>query len=159
MNISVICVGKLKEKYWSDAVAEYSKRLKSYCALSVREMKEARLPANASPADEEAVKTAEGRAILDTLRPGDFVISLEIKGKKLSSEGLADKISQLALDGKSDIAFIIGGSLGLSDEVSRRADMKLSFSDMTFTHQMTRVIICEQIYRAFKINRNETYHK
>ena len=159
MNISVICVGKLKEKYWSDAAAEYSKRLKSYCTLSVRELKEARLAANASPADEEAVKDAEGREILDVVKPGDFAISLEIKGKRLSSEGLAENISQLALDGKSNITFIIGGSLGLSDEVSRRADMKLSFSDMTFPHQMMRVILLEQIYRAFKINRNETYHK
>lgn len=159
MNISVICVGKLKEKYWSDAAAEYSKRLKSYCTLSVRELKEARLAANASPADEEAVKDAEGREILDAVKPGDFAISLEIKGKRLSSEGLAENISQLALDGKSNITFIIGGSLGLSDEVSRRADMKISFSDMTFPHQMMRVILLEQIYRAFKINRNETYHK
>ena len=159
MNIRIIAVGKLKEKYWCDAVDEYSKRLGAYCSLEIVEIKESLLRANASAADEEAVKTAEGEDILRHVGKGDFVITLEIKGKSLTSEQLADKMAGLALDGKSNIAFVIGGSLGLSPAVSRRADFKLSFSAMTFPHQMMRVILLEQIYRSFKINRNETYHK
>ena len=159
MNVTVVCIGKLKEKYWREAEAEYSKRLGGYCSLSVKELKEAPLPANASAADEEAVKKAEGKAILAAVRDQSYVISLEVKGKKLSSEGLAEKMAELAVTGRSDVTFVIGGSLGLSEEVSRRADLRLSFSDMTFPHQMMRVILLEQIYRSFKINRNETYHK
>ena len=159
MNITVICIGKLKEKYWRDAVAEYEKRLNGYCSLKILELKEAKLAANPSPADEEAVKEEEGKDILSHISRGTYVISLEIRGKKLSSEQLADKIRDLGLSGRSDVAFIIGGRLGLSGEVSRRADLKLSFSDMTFPHQMMRVILLEQIYRSFKINRGEPYHK
>lgn len=159
MNIRIIAVGKLKEKYWRDAVAEYSKRLGAYCSLEIIELKESPLRANPSPADEEAVKKAEGEEILRHLGKGDYVMTLEIKGKSLSSEQLAAKVADLALEGKSSIAFVIGGSLGLSPDVSRRADFKLSFSAMTFPHQMMRVILLEQIYRSFKINRNETYHK
>ena len=159
MNIKIICIGKLKEKYWVDAVAEYSKRLTPYCSLEIVELKESRLKQNAGPAEEEEVKVNEGREILDKVSPSDYVITLEIKGKRLSSEQLADKMADLALSAKSDIDFIIGGSLGLSQEVSRRADYKLSFSDMTFPHQMMRVILLEQIYRSFKIQRGEPYHK
>ncbi|MDO4486419.1 MAG: 23S rRNA (pseudouridine(1915)-N(3))-methyltransferase RlmH [Bacillota bacterium] len=159
MNVTILAVGKLKEKYWRDAIAEYSKRLKSYCNLQIIEIKESLLRANPSAADEEAVKTAEGADILNKIKPSDYVITLEIKGKSLSSEALAQKIEALAIDGKSSIVFIIGGSLGLSEEVSRRADFKLSFSAMTFPHQMMRVILLEQIYRSFKINRHEAYHK
>ena len=149
MNISIICVGKLKEKYWVDAIAEYSKRLSAYCNLEILEVKEARLPENASPADEEKVKAEEGKGILSHVKKDTYLVTLEIKGKSLSSEGLAEKMATLA----------IGGSLGLSPEVSARADFKLSFSAMTFPHQMIRVFLLEQIYRAFKINRGETYHK
>lgn len=159
MNVTILAVGKLKEKYWRDAVAEYSKRLKSYCSLQITEIKESPLRANPSAADEEAVKIAEGADILSRIRSSDYVITLEIKGKGLSSEALAQKIEALAIDGKSSIIFVIGGSLGLSEEVSRRADFKLSFSAMTFPHQMMRVILLEQIYRSFKINRHEAYHK
>ncbi|MCR5035617.1 MAG: 23S rRNA (pseudouridine(1915)-N(3))-methyltransferase RlmH [Clostridia bacterium] len=159
MNIRIIAVGKLKEKYWRDAAGEYAKRLGAYCNLEIVEIKESPLRANPSAADEEAVKTAEGEDILRHISKGDYVITLEIKGRGLSSEHLADKMADLALDGKSSIAFVIGGSLGLSPEVSKRADFKLSFSAMTFPHQMMRVILLEQIYRSFKINRNETYHK
>ena len=127
--------------------------------MEIIEIKESPLRANPSPADEEVVKKAEGEEILRHLGKGDYVMTLEIKGKSLSSEQLASKIANLALDGKSSIAFVIGGSLGLSPDVSRRADFKLSFSAMTFPHQMMRVILLEQIYRSFKINRNETYHK
>ena len=159
MNVTILAVGKLKEKYWRDAVAEYSKRLKSYCSLQITEIKESPLRANPSAADEEAVKIAEGADILSRIRSSDYVITLEIKGKVLSSEALAQKIEALAIDGKSSIVFVIGGSLGLSEEVSRRADFKLSFSAMTFPHQMMRVILLEQIYRSFKINRHEAYLK
>lgn len=159
MNINIVCVGKLKEKYWTDAIAEYSKRLGRYCRLSIIELKEERLPDNASAAEEEHVKTAEGQSIIKALSGDSYVIALDVKGKQLSSEQLAQKIDDLAVQGKSTIDLIIGGSLGLSDEVLRRADFKLSFSPMTFPHQMMRVILLEQIYRAFKINRNEPYHK
>ena len=159
MNITVIAIGKLKEKYWTDAVKEYSKRLGSYCTLNIVELKESPLRANPSAADEEAVKVAEGNDILSRIKPTDFVITLEIKGKGLSSEQLADKIEDLAINGRSSIVFVIGGSLGLSADVSKRSDFKLSFSAMTFPHQMMRVILLEQIYRAFKIIRNEAYHK
>lgn len=159
MNVTVLTVGKLKEKYWRDAVAEYSKRLSAYCNLKIREVKEVSIPQKASAAEEEAVKTAEGKEILAAIKKSDYVITLEIKGKELSSEALADKIESLGIEGKSDIVFVIGGSLGLSKEVSGRSNSKLSFSPMTFPHQMMRVILLEQIYRSFKIIRNETYHK
>ena len=159
MDINVICIGKLKEKYWTDAIAEYEKRLKPYCSFNIIELKEFRLRQNAGPAEEEEVKLNEGRDILSHIDQRDYVITLEIKGKRLSSEGLAQKIWDLGLDGKSTVDFIIGGSLGLSHEVSERADFKLSFSDMTFPHQLMRVILLEQIYRSFKIQRGEPYHK
>ena len=159
MKIQIICIGKLKEKYWTEAVAEYSKRLQRFCTLEMVELKEARLPDKASAADEENVKLEEGRSILKQISDSTYVITLEVLGKAFSSEELAGKIEDLAGMGRSDIAFVIGGSLGLSAEVSRRADFKLSFSRMTFPHQMMRVILLEQIYRSFKINRNETYHK
>ena len=159
MNITVICIGKLKERYWREAVGEYSKRLGSYCSLRIQELKEARLPAGAGPAEEEAVKIAEGEEILSRVNKDMFVVSLEIREKRMSSETLAEKLRNLALEGRSEIAFVIGGSLGLSEAVSRRADLKLSFSDMTFPHQMMRVILLEQIYRSFRIIRGEPYHK
>lgn len=159
MNLKVICIGKLKEKYWVDAITEYSKRLTPYCNLEIVELKESRLKQNAGPAEEEEVKVNEGSEILDKIAASDYVITLEIKGKRLSSEQLADKMAELALSGRADVDFVIGGSLGLSAEVSRRADFKLSFSDMTFPHQMMRVILLEQIYRSFKIQRGEPYHK
>ena len=159
MNITVICIGKLKEKYWTAAIDEYSKRLKGYCSLDIIELKEARLPDKAGPAEELAVKEAEGEEILKKIKDNQYVITLEVKGKMLSSEKLAEKIENLAIDGQSNVVFVIGGSLGLSAAVSKRANFKLSFSEMTFPHQMMRVILLEQVYRAFKINRNEAYHK
>ncbi|MBK5263378.1 MAG: 23S rRNA (pseudouridine(1915)-N(3))-methyltransferase RlmH [Peptostreptococcaceae bacterium] len=146
MNIRVICIGKLKEKYWVEAVGEYSKRLTKYCNLSIEELKEDSL-------------FEEGENILKRIKKETFVITLEIKGNMLDSEALAEKIETLGMEGKSDITFIIGGSTGLSEEVSRRADFKLSFSKMTFPHQMMRVIMLEQVYRSFKIIKGETYHK
>lgn len=159
MNIKIICIGKLKESYWVDAIKEYSKRLSKYCTLLIDELKEDRLPENASKAEELAVKEAEGKSILKQIKKETYVIALEIKGKELTSEALAEKVNLLGIEGKSDVAFIIGGSLGLSEEVLKRADFRLSFSKMTFPHQMMRVILLEQIYRSFKIIKNEAYHK
>ena len=159
MNIQIICVGKLKEKYWTDAVSEYMKRLSRYCSMEIVELKEARLPDKASHAEEEAVKIEEGRSILKAIKDGTFVITLEVLGKQLSSPELAEKIENLSLEGKSNVAFVIGGSLGLSDEVSRRSDFKLSFSKMTFPHQLARVMLCEQLYRAAQISSGGKYHK
>ena len=157
-NIKVICVGKSKEKYWDAAYAEYLKRLRAYCSPEVIEVREARLPANASPADERNVIDAEGRDILGRISGGDFVIALDIRGKEFSSEELARKISDISFN-NSRICFIIGGSLGLSDEVKERADLRLSFGKITLPHQLARVVLLEQIYRAFKINSGEAYHK
>ena len=159
MNITILCVGKLKEKYWTDACAEYLKRLSAYCTIKVEEVKEARLSDNAGPAEELAVINAEGQDILKRIKKDDYVITLEIKGKMLDSEELAEKINTLSIEGKSYVVLVIGGSLGLSNAVSARSDFKLSFSKMTFPHQMMRVILLEQVYRAFKINRKEKYHK
>lgn len=159
MNITVVCIGKLKEKYWTEAVQEYSKRLSKYCTLSINELKEEKASDNPSAAEEMAIKEAEGRSILKQIKKDAYVIALEIQGKELTSEALSEKMQGLAVSGKSDVAFVIGGSIGLSEEVLARADYRLSFSRMTFPHQMMRVILLEQIYRGFKIMRNETYHK
>lgn len=149
MNIRIICIGKLKERYWKEACAEYMKRLTAYCRLSIVELKESR----SDDIDEE------GRLILSKIGDREFVITCEIGGRKLSSEKMAAKIEKLAVGGKSSIVFVIGGSNGLSEAVSRRSDMALSFSDMTFPHQLMRVILLEQIYRSFKIIHHEKYHK
>lgn len=159
MNVNIICIGKLKEGYWRDAVKEYMKRLGAFCNPEIIELKESKLPANAGKTDEENVKLNEGREILDKIKPQDFVITLEIKGKKLTSEGFAEKIEELQMERRSTVDFVIGGSLGLSAEVSSRADYKMSFSDLTFPHQMMRVILLEQIYRGYKIINHEPYHK
>ncbi|MBQ3579361.1 MAG: 23S rRNA (pseudouridine(1915)-N(3))-methyltransferase RlmH [Firmicutes bacterium] len=161
MNIEIICTGKLKERYWQDAAAEYSKRLSRFCKLTVTELPESRLPDKAGPAEEQQVIENESRAVLKKLEsmPQSFVIALAVNGKSLSSEQLAEKIGELGLSGKSRVVFVIGGSLGLSEELLRACDMRLSFSAMTFPHQMMRVILLEQIYRAFKINAGESYHK
>jgi 23S rRNA (pseudouridine1915-N3)-methyltransferase len=159
MNINVICIGKLKEKYWRDAVAEYQKRLTRYCSITINELKEDRLPDNASRAEEEKVKENEGHSILKAVLDDAYVIALDVRGREMSSEKLAEKIETLGIEGRSNVAFIIGGSLGLSAEVLSRADMRLSFSEITFPHQMMRVILLEQVYRSFKIIKNEAYHK
>ena len=158
LNIKIICVGKLKEKYWQDACAEYVKRLGGYCNAEIIEVKEERLPANPSAADERNVVQAEGRSLLDKIGKSDYVIALDVKGKELSSEEIAGRLSEISFT-HSSVAFLIGGSLGLSDEVKARADAKLSFGRITLPHQLARVVALEQIYRAFKINANETYHK
>jgi 23S rRNA (pseudouridine1915-N3)-methyltransferase len=158
LNIRIICVGKFKEKYWEAASAEYMKRLGAYCSISVTEVREEKLPANASAADERNVIDAEGRSILSKVTKGDYVIALDVRGRELGSEDIAEKIRETAFT-HSTIDFIIGGSLGLSDEVKSRADLKMSFGRITLPHQLARVVLLEQIYRAFKINAGETYHK
>ncbi len=159
MNIKIVCIGRLKEKYWTQATEEYLKRIGRFARIEVTELKETRISDRPSKAEEESVKKSEGEEILKKIKKDDYCITLEIKGRQLSSEQFAQKLSDLALAGRSSIVFVIGGSLGLSQEVSARSDFKLSFSPMTFPHQMMRVVLLEQIYRCFKINNNETYHK
>lgn len=159
MNISVISVGKLKEKYLKLGIEEFSKRLSKYCKLDLIELEDEKCPENLSEKDMEIVKNKEGQRILSKIKNNSYVIALAIDGKNLSSEELADTISKLAVRGNSHITFIIGGSLGLSDEVLKRADYKLSFSKMTFPHQLMKLILLEQVYRSFRINNNEPYHK
>ena len=158
-EIRIVCVGKLKEAYWRDAVSEYAKRLSRFCTLTVDEVREELLPKNASAKDEENVKAEEGKRILERIPEGTYTILLDVSGKELSSEAFAARLEELAVEGKSRLAFVIGGSLGVSGDVRRRADFRLSFSPMTFPHQLMRVVLLEQIYRAFKIRANETYHK
>ena len=159
MNITVITVGKLKERYFREAVEEYSTRLSKYCKLEIAEVPDEKAPENLSPAQELQIIQKEGQGILKHIKEDAYVIALAIQGKQLSSEGLAEFINNLGIRGKSNIAFVIGGSLGLSDEVLRRADYKLSFSLMTFPHQLMRVVLLEQVYRGFRIIKREPYHK
>ncbi|WP_418750576.1 23S rRNA (pseudouridine(1915)-N(3))-methyltransferase RlmH [Frisingicoccus sp.] len=159
MKISIICVGKIKEKFYRMALDEYSKRLSRYCKLEILEVADEKTPDNASDHEVELIKDKEGERILKNIRRDAMVIALAIDGKMLSSEQLADKIRQLGVMGESHIQFIIGGSLGLSDRVLEAADMLLSFSKMTFPHQLMRVILLEQVYRSYRIIQGEPYHK
>lgn len=157
--IRILCVGKIKETYFSRACAEYEKRLSRYTPMEIIEVADEKAPESLSGALRGEVKRAEGARLLKKLNDSDFVIALTPGGRELSSEELAGEISELQTAGKSRIAFLIGGSLGLSDEALSRADMRLSFSKMTFPHQLFRVMLLEQIYRAFRIINNEPYHK
>ncbi len=159
MKITIISVGKIKEDYFRKAIAEYTKRLSSYCTLEQIEIADEKAPENLSAKEEVIIKQKEGERILSKLDPSSYLIALDIKGKQLSSETLAEKIDTLGVYGTSHITFVIGGSLGLSDEIIDKSDMKLSFSKMTFPHQLFKVILLEQIYRAFKIMKGEPYHK
>lgn len=159
MKITVISVGKLKEKYLKDAIAEYAKRLGKYCKLELLEVADEKIPDNAGSAAESAVRAKEGERILKFVRDDAYVITLEIDGTQLSSESLSERIENLGIQGKSHIIFIIGGSIGLGEEVRGRSDFALSFSKMTFPHQLMRVILLEQIYRSFRIINGEPYHK
>lgn len=159
MNINIIAVGKLKEKYWVSALAEYLKRISRFCKINVIELNDKKIPDNASAKEELKVIEDEGEMILSKIKDSHYVFALCVEGTKLDSVEFSKKLSSISLSGKSDIDFIIGGSLGLSGAVKKRADFKLSFSEMTFPHQLMRVILAEQIYRCFKILNNETYHK
>lgn len=160
LKINIICIGKIKEKYFTDAVAEYAKRLTAFCKFSVVELNEERIRSNTpNEAQIAEVIEAEGRRILQKVGVSDYVAAMCIEGRLLSSEELSETLDKAALSGKSTVDFIIGGSYGLSDEVKNRADLRLSMSKMTFPHQLARVILSEQIYRAFEISTNGKYHK
>lgn len=159
ITVNIICIGKIKEKYWTDAIAEYKKRLSAFCRLNIVELDEEKIYQNPNPSQIDSILTAEGKRIIGALSKGSYVISMCIEGKMISSPEFADRFEDISLSGKSTVDFIIGGSWGLSDEVKKKSDFKLSMSKMTFPHQMARVVLCEQIYRAFEINNNGKYHK
>lgn len=159
MKITLITVGKVKEKYFVMAIDEYKKRLSRYCKLDIIEVPDEPTPDGASEAVEEQIKEKEAERILKHVKEKDYVITLEILGRQLDSVELSKHIEQLGIMGKSELVFIIGGSLGLHTNVSKRADYKLSFSKMTFPHQLMRVILLEQIYRSFRVMNHEPYHK
>jgi 23S rRNA (pseudouridine1915-N3)-methyltransferase len=159
MKITIISVGKIKEAFYRNAIAEYSKRLSAYCKLEIREVADEKTPDGASEELEKQIRNKEGERILKALDDRGYCIALAIDGKKYDSIAFAKQLEKLAVSGKSHIQFVIGGSLGLSEQVLSRADEQLSFSDMTFPHQLMRVILLEQIYRSFRINNHEPYHK
>ena len=159
MEIRIITVGKIKEKYLNDGIAEYAKRLSRYCKLNFIQVPDEKTPDKASDVLNRQIKETEGNRLLGHIRDTDYVIALAIEGKMLDSVELSDLIAKLGVQGKSSIAFVIGGSLGLSDAVLKRADYKLSFSRMTFPHQLMQMILLEQIYRGYRIMNHEPYHK
>lgn len=159
MNITLIVVGKIKEKYFTMAIEEYQKRLSRYCKLEIIEIADEKTPDGASEAEEEQIKMREGERILKVIREKSYVIALAIKGKQFDSLEFSKKIEDLRVRGNSHIVFIIGGSLGLAIQVLERADEQISFSNLTFPHQLMRVILLEQVYRAFRIINHEPYHK
>jgi 23S rRNA (pseudouridine1915-N3)-methyltransferase len=159
MQILIIAVGKIKEKYLQDGIAEYTKRLRPYVKLNILEIFEEKRAGHLTPADQKRIKDAEGTRILGSIPQDSFVIVLDINGVHWSSETLAENLQRYEIAGRNSLSIIIGGDLGLSDAVITRSNLRLSISLMTFTHQMIRLILFEQIYRACKINHNEPYHK
>lgn len=159
MKITIVTVGKIKEKYLKDAIAEYEKRLSKYCKLEMIEVPDEKTPDNASETVEKGIRSKEAERILKHIKEDSYIITLEINGKQLSSEEFADKIETLGIQGTSHITLIIGGSIGLGTEVLQKSNFALSFSKMTFPHQLMRVILLEQIYRAYRIISGEPYHK
>ncbi|MDO4614135.1 MAG: 23S rRNA (pseudouridine(1915)-N(3))-methyltransferase RlmH [Lachnospiraceae bacterium] len=159
MNIKILCVGKIKEKYLRDGIAEYLKRLGRYAKVTVHETSDEKTPEEASEAQVRQIKEKEGERLLKFIAEGDYCIAMAIDGKKYDSVGFSEHLESLMNHGESTIDLVIGGSLGLSDAVLKRADEKISFSDLTFPHQLMRLILTEQIYRAFRIMKHEPYHK
>lgn len=159
MLIKIICVGKIKEKYFIMAIEEYKKRLSAYATVEFVEVQDEKIPLNASLKEEEIIKRKEGEKVLNKLKDNDFVILLDVYGKEIDSVSFSNYLNNKMIQGVSSFTFVIGGSLGLSEELRKRANEKISLSKMTFTHQFCRVILLEQVYRAFKIIRGETYHK
>ncbi len=159
MKIRVIAVGKIKEKYIRDGINEYLKRLSRYCSVEIIEVEDEKTQENLTNREIDIIKDKEGKRILSKISPNSHIISLVIEGKQMSSEELANKIEDLMIEGVNDLTFIIGGSLGLSREVIEKSNLKLSFSKMTFPHQLMRMVLLEQIYRSFRIIRGEPYHK
>lgn len=158
MKITILAIGKIKEKYLTAGIQEFLKRLTPFCKLDIIELAEERMPENPSAAEKTQALAREGERLLKAVRPGSYLIVLDVAGQALSSEQLAARFDSLALNGHSDITFVIGGAFGLSSELTAAARERLSFSKMTFTHQMIRLLLVEQIYRAFKISRGEPYH-
>ena len=159
MKITCIAVGKIKEKYYAEAIKEYAKRLSRYCKLEILELPDEKTPDGASMAEEAVILEREGERILKVIREDAYVIALAIKGRALDSLEFSHRLEQLGVEGRSHIAFVIGGSLGLSQAVMERADEAVSFSRMTFPHQLMRVILLEQVYRGFRILNHQPYHK
>jgi 23S rRNA (pseudouridine1915-N3)-methyltransferase len=159
MKITVVAVGKLKERYLKEGIAEYCKRLSRFCDLQIAEVADEQAPDSLSPAQEKQIKKKEAAGIINKLKEGTFLIVLDVKGARMTSEGFASALQNCFTSGRSNITFVIGGSLGLDSELLQKADLRLSLSDMTFPHQLTRLILLEQIFRAFKILNGETYHK
>lgn len=159
MNVNILVVGKIKEKFYRDAIDEYTKRLSKYCSIKIIEVNDEKTSENASENEIAIIKNKEGERLLKNIGEKDFCIALAIEGKQLDSVEFSRYIDNLLVTGNSTISFVIGGSLGLSDDVLRRANYKLSFSKMTFPHQLMRVVLLEQIYRAYRIMKNEPYHK
>lgn len=159
MKIRIVSVGRIKEKFMQEAIKEYSKRLSRYCNLEIIEVEDEKAPEDLSHKETEQIRNKEGEKILSKTPSNSYIISLAIEGKNLSSEELSEKIESLMIGGTNDITFIIGGSLGLSKAILQRSNFKLSFSKMTFPHQLMRVILLEQIYRGFRIMKREPYHK
>lgn len=159
MNIKILCVGKIKEKFYRDAVAEYEKRLSRYCKLTIVEVADEKTPDKRSETEDQQIKEKEAVRLLSQIRDMDYVIALAIDGKEMDSVAFAGHLQQLAVSGKSSLAFVIGGSLGLHTRILRRADEIVSFSVMTFPHQLMRVILLEQLYRSYRIINHEPYHK
>lgn len=159
MKITILAVGKVKEKFYRQAIEEFEKRLSRYCRLEIIEVDDEKTPDHASETEENLIKEKEGERLLKYVRDTDYVCALAIEGQQLDSVALAGKIDQLGIDGNSSIVFVIGASLGLHEKVLRRSDFRLSFSQMTFPHQLMRVILLEQIYRSFRIINGEPYHK
>ncbi len=159
MKISIVCVGKIKESFYRQAIDEYAKRLSKYCKLEIIEVADEKTPDKASEALESQIKEKEADRIIEKIKEDAYVFTLEIKGKSYTSEGFAEMIQKTTVQGKSHLVFVIGGSLGLHEKVLKRSNHAISFSDMTFPHQLMRVILTEQIYRAFRIINGEPYHK
>ncbi|MBR4906906.1 MAG: 23S rRNA (pseudouridine(1915)-N(3))-methyltransferase RlmH [Clostridia bacterium] len=158
MTVRVVCVGKLKEKYFEDACAEFQKRLGRFCTLEIVELADEKAPESLHPKDEDLVREKEGKRILKAIGPKDFVVALAIDGKQMTSEQFAAYLAEKETEARP-LAFVIGGSLGLSPEVYARADARISFSKMTFPHRIARLLLLEQLYRGYKINAHEAYHK
>ena len=158
ININIICVGKLKENYLKEAISEYSKRLSKYCNLKIIEISDEKLPNKINDNTIEEVKNKEGLKILENIKKDSYVFPLDLNGKQFSSEEFSEKLENIAVRGFSSITFIIGGTLGISNEVLSKANEMVCFSKMTFPHQLIRVFLLEQLFRAFKISNNETYH-
>lgn len=159
LTINILCVGKIKEKYLKEAIEEYSKRLSKYCNLNICEVADSKVPDKVSASIEKQIKSEEAIRMLSQLKKESYIICLDLNGKEYTSPEFSEKIEKLAVEGKSSITFVIGGTLGIGDEIMEKANEKICFSKLTFPHQLIRVFLLEQLFRAFKISNGETYHR